>query len=381
MKTLFPFGFPAPTATYLALYTVTLVAHVLLMNYVLAGSGLLAARAVLGWVSRRHRPDHLAEVVLRDWLPFFLGAAITAGVAPLLFLQVLYKERFYTANLLLIHRWMALLPALIVAFYLLYVMKTAWFQRAAALWRLGIATVAWGLFVFVAWAFTENHLLALRDVATWTNFYRSEAIFFSDPALAYRLGIWIGGSLPVMATIVLSQIKGVRSLRLMHPESPASAAQAFAVAGNIAFEARRLAAVAWGGLAVAGCCALGYPHGAEAAVLWGPLCGPFGLAGSVGVMVHAATWWRVRRRRCIERGSLAALWVSLIAIVCGVVVAREGLRLASLDITALYEQPAQAASVGGIGAFAVFGIVNSALMVWSVRLAMRGRQKDGPNLK
>ena len=42
MDTLFPFGFPFPTACYLALYVLTLALHAFFMHYVLAGSALRA---------------------------------------------------------------------------------------------------------------------------------------------------------------------------------------------------------------------------------------------------------------------------------------------------------------------------------------------------
>ena len=42
MELPFPFGFPIPTAFYLTLFVVTLVLHVLFMNYVLAGTAWLA---------------------------------------------------------------------------------------------------------------------------------------------------------------------------------------------------------------------------------------------------------------------------------------------------------------------------------------------------
>ena len=62
--------------------------------------------------------------VVCDWLPAILGLAITAGIAPLLFVQILYKHQFYTANLLLFNRFMLLLPALIVAYYMLYLVRS-----------------------------------------------------------------------------------------------------------------------------------------------------------------------------------------------------------------------------------------------------------------
>ena len=106
MTSVFPWALGGPLSLYLGLYVVTLALHAAFVGYVLGGSGWVAVAAL------RRRPDPVAAVA-RDWLPFALGAAITAGVAPLLFVQLVHQERFYTSNLLLFNRWMAVVPVLI----------------------------------------------------------------------------------------------------------------------------------------------------------------------------------------------------------------------------------------------------------------------------
>src|SRR4029079_14901328 len=118
----------------LALYVATLALHAAFIGYVVAGT----AYALL-------RDDALARTV-RDRLPFMLGCGITAGVAPLLFVQLLHQHRFYTANLLLGPRWLAVVPALILGFYALYVGKLSARFRTPAL-AVGILC-----FLFVAWS-------------------------------------------------------------------------------------------------------------------------------------------------------------------------------------------------------------------------------------
>src|SRR5678816_2594181 len=123
----------------LALYVATLAVHAAFIGYVVAGTAYSLAR-----------DDALSRTV-RDRLPFMLGCGITAGVAPLLFLQLMHQQRFYTANLLLGPRWLAVVPALIAGFYALYIGKTRW-RRAA----YGIALAC---FAFVAWSWSELHEL------------------------------------------------------------------------------------------------------------------------------------------------------------------------------------------------------------------------------
>jgi hypothetical protein len=188
---IFPWALGGPLALYLGLYVITLAIHAVFVGYVLAGTGWCAVAAV------RRRSDPVAELA-RDWLPFALGAAITAGVAPLLFVQILYQERFYTSNLLLFHRWMAVVPVLVVGFYLLYVHKA----RARGAW---VPIAAAACFVFVAWSWTENHLLGLDD-KSWLAFYGERRWFYQSPALAPRLLGWIAASLPIFAAAASWQL-------------------------------------------------------------------------------------------------------------------------------------------------------------------------------
>ena len=75
-----------------------------------------------------------------------LGLAITTGIATLLFLQILYKREFYTANLLLFNRFMLLLPALIFAYYMLYLIKSHALGGRWAILRAPVTIVAFACF-------------------------------------------------------------------------------------------------------------------------------------------------------------------------------------------------------------------------------------------
>ena len=70
---------------WLALYLLTFALHAVFVSYVAAGT-VYALMAAL-----RGSADPIAART-RDWLPFMLGAGITAGVGPLLFLQLLYQR-------------------------------------------------------------------------------------------------------------------------------------------------------------------------------------------------------------------------------------------------------------------------------------------------
>ncbi|MBC7978883.1 MAG: hypothetical protein H7138_28190, partial [Myxococcales bacterium] len=189
--TLLPWPFDgsidATEALWLAVYLVTFALHAIFISYVAAGTAYTLIATLRG------RVDPIAERT-RDWLPFMLGAAITAGVAPLLFLQLLYQRRFYTANLLLGPRWGAVVPALILGFYALYLAKASERWRR---WALGVGLACFG---FVAWSWTEIHLVMMDDPA-WRAMYGAGTRFYLEPAVLPRLVVWLGAMVALYATV------------------------------------------------------------------------------------------------------------------------------------------------------------------------------------
>jgi hypothetical protein len=187
---------------WLVLYLLTFALHAVFVSYVLAGTGYALVQAIRG------SDDVIAERV-RDRLPFMLGCGITAGVAPLLFIQLLYQRRFYTANLLMGPRWGAVVPALIAGFYALYLAKAATSIR----WRR--AALAGGLtcFAFVAWSWTELHLLMQADPA-WRAMYAAGERIYGNADVWPRLLLWLGAMLTLFATVAASWASGTDRRRL-----------------------------------------------------------------------------------------------------------------------------------------------------------------------
>ncbi len=185
---------------WLALYVLTFALHAMFVSFVVVGTAYALVQAL------RHSDDPVAERV-RDHLPFMLGLGITAGVAPLLFLQLLYQERFYTANLLLGPRWGAVVPALILGFYALYLAK------ANARWRriaLGVGLVC---FLFVAWSWTEMHLL-MEDQPAWREMYAAGTRIYGDAGVPPRLLLWLGAMMTLFATVSIWSASGSERRRL-----------------------------------------------------------------------------------------------------------------------------------------------------------------------
>ncbi|HEX4451253.1 MAG TPA: hypothetical protein VH143_10310 [Kofleriaceae bacterium] len=185
--------FDGPSGGVLALYIATLALHAAFVSYVVAGSAYALVRA-----------DAVADDV-RSRLPFMLGCGITAGVAPLLFVQLLHQHRFYTAHLLAGPRALAIVPALIAGFYGLYLAKSS------PRWRRIALTVALACFAFVAWSWSELHELMQAD-PEWAAFYAAGDRFYASSQLAPRLIVLFGAMATQFAAIAAWFVANRRGL-------------------------------------------------------------------------------------------------------------------------------------------------------------------------
>ena len=187
------------TLFFMAIYVITLSIHLVMVGYVVGAACLMSVHSIcIGFGSEIPETRHWTKIA-KDWAPFMLGLGITFGVAPLLFVQVLYKHNFYTSNLLLSHRYMALLPALLLGFYGLYVAKITSKTRYYILVSV-LSTVA---FIFVALTHAENHLLQLSS-NVWKSMYVEAIYFYWPQELWPRVGFWIallGCALPTVLVL------------------------------------------------------------------------------------------------------------------------------------------------------------------------------------
>lgn len=357
----FPFGFPAETALYLAFYVATLVVHVAFMSYVLAGTALLAKSELARRFTSASGPVSVGAsdpliALLRDWLPVALSAAITAGIAPLLFVQVLYQRHFYTANLLLFHRWMLVVPALIVGFYLLYALKTRWLAAHPRL-RVAVAFGALACFAFTGLSWTENYLLA-KTPSAWAPLYESGSMIYRSEETLPRLALWVSGAFPVLALLLGFQL----------------AARERRVAAVPAAAWKRLSTIALAGLA-ASAVALGLyvatAGGAAFSAALGPAGRPYIAAAALGVVIQIGAWTTGRRADRLTSKQLGAASVGVALTLVGTTVGRELVRIASIDFPALYGAHREAARASGVLVFLAFLALNVGLSVWAIRTALR----------
>ncbi|MCP4569747.1 MAG: hypothetical protein GY841_19375, partial [FCB group bacterium] len=104
---------PGPLWLFHLLQWLTFTLHLTAMNLLFGGLLLFA----FGKTNplRIQLYESLTKV-----LPVAMAATITLGVAPLLFLQVLYGELFYSASIISGWNWFLIIPVVIVVYYSLY---------------------------------------------------------------------------------------------------------------------------------------------------------------------------------------------------------------------------------------------------------------------
>jgi len=112
-----PNPLPAPFWVFKLLLLVTFVLHILAMNFMLGGAVLAL---VAKWRPGNGEYNNRMFADLSKKLPIFLPATITLGIAPLLFVQVLYGQFFYTSSTIVAWPWFLVLVFLTVAYYGFY---------------------------------------------------------------------------------------------------------------------------------------------------------------------------------------------------------------------------------------------------------------------
>jgi len=179
-----PAGLPAPAWLLQSLSVFTLILHLLAMNLLVGGTALLA-------LNLRRRSDnefhYLLSKRLSKALPTTMAMTITLGIAPLLFVQALYGQAFYTSSALMAWPWLAIILLLLVAYYGLYLaqFRPDWLGAGAE----PVAWVSALALLVIGFLFTNNASLMLLP-PKWSSMYAQSAaglhLNWSDSTLLPR---------------------------------------------------------------------------------------------------------------------------------------------------------------------------------------------------
>ncbi len=105
---------PAPLWIITALHIVTLTLHFIAMNFLFGGTVVL----LLAKIHNKWENSSVATFV--KLLPTAMGTTVTLGVAPLLFVQLVYGNMIYSASIVSGWYWLMISFVAIFSYYLLY---------------------------------------------------------------------------------------------------------------------------------------------------------------------------------------------------------------------------------------------------------------------
>ncbi len=160
-----PAGLPAPLwiLKFLSVFTLTL--HLLAMSLLVGGVTMMAL------AGRRRSSDDVAGRMfsyLARALPTTMSMTITLGVAPLLFVQVIYGQAFYASSVLMAWPWLAIVPLVMAAYYGLYIcqFRPQWLggRETVVAWISAITIL------IVGFLFSNNWSLMLAP-GVWKELY------------------------------------------------------------------------------------------------------------------------------------------------------------------------------------------------------------------
>ncbi|MBN1968558.1 MAG: hypothetical protein JXR48_06015 [Candidatus Delongbacteria bacterium] len=158
------------------LLVVTFLLHLLLMN------GLLGTSLISSFNFLRGKEFEKQSLSL----PTLVALTVNFGIPPLLFIQVLYGNLFYSSTIIMALPWLLIIPLLIVAYYCTYIFV---FKKEVSRNFAGInIIIASIILLYIGFMMTNNYTLMLVP-ESWKIYFENDSGKFlnlSEPTLIPR---------------------------------------------------------------------------------------------------------------------------------------------------------------------------------------------------
>ena len=202
-----PDAIPVPWGWFYILLMVTFLLHLLAMSAMLGG-GIIAFLTSL----RSKDEPLIAREISYKW-PYTIAFAVNMGVAPLLFIQVLYGQFIYSSSVLMAVFWLSIVGLLILAYYSAY-MYDFRFDRLgpSRIYFLGFSVL---IMLVIAFFFTNNMTLMMQP-ERWAAYFENRQgtiLNLSDPILLPRYLHFVVGSVAVagLFLVVISRFNFIKT--------------------------------------------------------------------------------------------------------------------------------------------------------------------------
>jgi hypothetical protein len=188
-----PLGYPVPAWILQVLAYAMLTLHLTAVHFTVGGALLLL------WARLRNKPGHAeAACFLGAGLPLGTSYIITMGIPPLLFVQVLYGQLFYSSSVLIGAYWIQVIPALALAYAGFYYHKL---RRDTAPGTHGlVVAIALLLLGYIGYIYVNNFTL-LMTPDQWMGLYAGAPgggrLHHGEPTLHGRYVLFLASSFGV----------------------------------------------------------------------------------------------------------------------------------------------------------------------------------------
>lgn len=176
-----PDALQVPWGWFQLLLNITLFLHLILMN-VMLGTGIIAL------VNHFRSPEHenpLCHAIAGN-LPFAIAFTVNFGVAPLLFVQVLYGNFLYTSSVLMAVFWLSVIGLLILGYYAAYLYKYKYESLGGA--RVVVTGLTVTALLLIGF-FMSNNFTLMQRPDTWSRYFENPSgtlLNLADPTLFPR---------------------------------------------------------------------------------------------------------------------------------------------------------------------------------------------------
>lgn len=174
------------------LLMLTFPLHLFAMNAMLGATLTALASHLMPGRAHRELSHELAKA-----LPFLVAFTVNLGVAPLLFVNVIYGHLLYSSTVLMGLYWLAVIPVIIIAYYLAYIYDFG-FRKLGNLGPFA-AIIFLALVMAVGFIFTNNMTMMISP-SVWSRWFETPGgtlLNLADPTLVARYLHMITGSLAV----------------------------------------------------------------------------------------------------------------------------------------------------------------------------------------
>lgn len=189
-----PDTIPAPSLFFQILEILTFTLHILVINAMLGGIFITLYQRF--FQNENSIEDSLHGSITKK-IPVTFALGINLGVAPLLFVQVIYGNYFYTSSVLMGTYWILIIPLLILAYYGAYIHARK-YSKSESLAKVSLLIS--GLIVLYIGFMLVNNLTMMTQPENWTGYFNERTgtlLNTSDATLIPRYLHFIAASVAV----------------------------------------------------------------------------------------------------------------------------------------------------------------------------------------